>query len=270
MEICLVDNSTDAIDWNTFLSANEINRISIIKTTKHLSQNENFNFCIELAKGTLVHILHDDDYVHKGFYDVIFSMACKFPQTALFATRCNYINEEGHKIGETPRLIHLENSSHDPQDLFIDNNIQFAGIAVRKSFYLKSGGFDLKLKYCADWHLWVKAIQSGGAVASPDLLASFRQHATSQSNLLMQTALNLEEVDAFYRSMEKMYPNFPRKLADERIRELGRIQADSFWSNGNYNAAMKNEAFLYRRLSFQEKYNWQLNRALNKLRNYIS
>jgi glycosyltransferase involved in cell wall biosynthesis len=268
MEICIVDNSTDSLDWKDFLSEDELKRISIIKTRKHLSLYENHNYLIELAKGKLLHILHDDDFIHNGFYNVINNMACKFPQVALLATRCYYVNEEGHVIGETPRLLHLENSSHDPQDLFIDNNIQFPGVVLRKNFYLTNGGFDLNLKYCSDWSMWVKAISTGGAIASPDLLASYRIHSNSGSNTLMQTAKNLEEREAFCRRMEQQFPNYPCQLAYERIGELARMQADFFWLNGNYNAAIKNEEFIYRRLSLKEKFKWQLNRALSKAKKY--
>jgi glycosyltransferase involved in cell wall biosynthesis len=269
MEICIVDNSTDPINWKAFLSLDELRRVTIYRPPTFLSMYQNINYCIELAKGELIHLLHDDDFILEGFYDEIESLAYMYPQLSLYATRCYYVDNHSQIIGETPHLFHLEGPSHDPQDLFVDNHVQFAGTVVRSQFYSENGGFNLSLKYCPDWEMWIKAISIGGAVASPKILASYRLHSNSGSNTSEQTAENLEEREALCQQMAKQYSNYPIEKADQRILTLAHIQEDYFWDNGDYQAAIRNAAFWYRRASLKEKLNWQLNRAVNKAKRLL-
>ena len=63
----------------------------------------NWNTCIDRARGHLVHILHDDDFVAPGYYEEIYALTNKYPDLGLYATRSFFIDEESVVTGVIPR-----------------------------------------------------------------------------------------------------------------------------------------------------------------------
>ena len=65
------------------------------RNPQNLGASANFNRCIELAVGQLIHILHGDDFVAPNFYAVIGKMAEQNPDCSFFATRTLKVDEKG-------------------------------------------------------------------------------------------------------------------------------------------------------------------------------
>ncbi len=113
-----------------------------------------WNRCIERARGHWVHILHQDDIVLPGFYDVLRKGAERSPAGAIFC-RHAIANSKGHWI----RISELHRESAGLLDdwhasITAECVIQCAAIAIRRCVYEQLGGFLLHLRYVADWEMW--------------------------------------------------------------------------------------------------------------------
>lgn len=193
MQICIVDNSTEKIDWVSLLSPLEFRRIELFTQDKHVSMVENWNTCIIQARGHLVHILHDDDWVMRGFYEKLTTLSNIFPDCKLIATRSFFTDNEGHFSGVTRRVKSLEQASHNIEAFHTGNPLQCASVVIRREFYEQEGGFHPKLVHTADWEMWLRAISKGSGVMVPDVLAAYRVFPENDTGRLMRTAENLRD-----------------------------------------------------------------------------
>jgi glycosyltransferase involved in cell wall biosynthesis len=75
MQICIVDNSTETINWQSFLTDEERKRIQVFNQPTHVGLAANWNTCITQSRGHLIHILHDDDWILPGFYHEILRLS---------------------------------------------------------------------------------------------------------------------------------------------------------------------------------------------------
>lgn len=214
--------------------------IELIQCKTHLTALENFNRCLSIARGELVHILHDDDYVLDGFYREIEELSHANPALALYATRCNYISQDGQIIGESGRLDRLRGNSRDPSDLFIENQLQFAGIALRREFFKSNPAFSTEFQCSADLELWIRAIALGGGVCSDKVLAAYRVHTCSGSNRVWRSTEDLLMHERLYRRLAIQFSSFPTEAASARLSNLAREREALFWRNGDIVAAKNN------------------------------
>src|SRR5205823_14182888 len=88
-------------------------RVIISRNKRNLGLMPNFNRCIELARGNLVHILHSDDYVEPTFYHVIADFAARYPDCAFLASRGFIVDQEEVIVGVSPRVVWIENPTRD-------------------------------------------------------------------------------------------------------------------------------------------------------------
>jgi hypothetical protein len=87
MQIEAVDDCSTTTDVQTLIAERYGETVSFHRHPTRLGLAGNWNACIERAKGTLIHILHQDDFVESGYYNEIEALAAKFPHVGLYATR---------------------------------------------------------------------------------------------------------------------------------------------------------------------------------------
>jgi hypothetical protein len=243
MQICLVDNSKSGIDWSQVLSATEARRIEVHRQPTQVAIDVNWTTCILQARGSLVHILHDDDWVLPGFYSHLARLADDNPDIALFAVRCFLVDPEAIIEAVAPRMPVLEKGTRDPAELFTRNNLYCPGIVVRRQAYEECGGFSCSNGSVLDWEMWCRIIGHAGGRVSPAVLACYRtQHASYYSNAA-RTARNLRDFEALYRLQRARFPHFPAQAADRHLLGLARYQADSFRRLNDPEAAAASAAF---------------------------
>lgn len=253
MQICLVDNSKSGIDWSQVLSATEARRIEVHRQPTQVGIDVNWTTCILQARGSLVHILHDDDWVLPGFYSHLARLADDNPDIALFAVRCFLVDPEANIEAVAPRMPVLEQGTRDPVELFLTNHLQCPGIIVRRRAYEKYGGFSGAYNSVLDWEMWCRIIGRAGGKVSPSVLACYRTqhfsqasgrtHPTSYYSLAARTAQNLRDFEALFRLQRSRFPHFPTQAADRQLLGLARLQADSFRRLTEPEAAAASEAF---------------------------
>ena len=154
----------------------------------HESENQglanSWNRCVERARGDWVHILHQDDIVLPGFYDLLRKGAEESHAVAIFC-RHAIANSNGHWL----QLSELHRESAGQLDdwhakITAQQLIQCAAIAVRRTVYEQLGGFLPQLHYVPDWEMWQRIASQFPVCFEPSILACYRLHSNSATSRL--------------------------------------------------------------------------------------
>jgi glycosyltransferase involved in cell wall biosynthesis len=194
MQIEVVDDCSN--DNTAFEVAHRIGggRVTFHRGSENKGLANNWNRCIERARGHWVHILHQDDFVLPGFYNRLLKGAQQSDAGALF---CRYAvaNSKGHWLHISE--LHLE-SAGLLQDwhasITIQQFIQSPAIAVRRMAYEKVGGFLPHLHYVPDWEMWQRIASQFSFWFEPSILACYRGHRDSATWRMRFDAADAREV----------------------------------------------------------------------------
>jgi len=181
-----------------------------------------WNRCIERARGHWVHILHQDDIVLPGFYDVLRKGAEQSHAGAIFC-RHAIANSKGHWI----RLSELHLESAGLLDdwhakITAQQQIQCAAIAVRRRVYEQLGGFLPHLRFVPDWEMWQRIASQFPFCFEPSILACYRVHPNSATS-----RIRLDATDA--RDIREMIDLTMTYHSPARARVLAK-KARSWWA----------------------------------------
>jgi glycosyltransferase involved in cell wall biosynthesis len=243
LQVCVVDNSTVKIDWQSVLTVEQLGRIKIIKNDTHLGVSENFNHCIKLAEGEWVHILHDDDWVLPGFYGEVMAYMKCYPDVSLIATRAFGVDEGGVIEWVSSRVKNLESGGSDITDFYYHTPVQCSGVIVKKRFYEVHGGFRLDMNFVLDREMWARVVHRGGGVVSREILACYRTSPGNGTCRAVRNAENLEAIKGFNQLLTAQHPGFDYDHAMKRLLNLAYDQARDFTRSGDAEAAKASLAF---------------------------
>ena len=243
MQICIVDNSTETIFWENFLSSEEKKRVEIFKQPVHVSLGDNWNACIQQSRGHLVHILHDDDWILCGFYDEIKRLSEAHPPSALMATRNVFADEAGIWNCLSAEMVNYKSYSTSNIEFYFETPIQCAATVIRRKFYENHGGFIPSLLHTIDWEMWNRATRISGSIISNMVLAVYRQFEGNSSAALTRTAENLKDMLRVTQIFAQEVEEFPYEEAIQHLISRATEQAKKFRAIGNAEVAKAAQDF---------------------------
>jgi hypothetical protein len=244
MQICIIDNSTEAIDWKSWLTPREFARVNVSKQKKHLPFAANWNSAIHQARGKFIHILHDDDFIQQGFYQTIGETAARHPDCGVYFVRCFMISESGEIINLTQRYEDLESPCDRPGKLFYLNHLQAPGVVVRRSAYELAGGFCSDFVFCPDWHMWIRLIAQCNGIFINKPLASYRIHNHNLTTGLINDAVGMRDMMRLADWIERNFADFSREEFDAMLAHLTREKIESFSRSGDQKSVEAYRALL--------------------------
>jgi glycosyltransferase involved in cell wall biosynthesis len=194
MQIEVVDDCSD--DDTAFEVTRRVGggRVTFHRESENRGLANSWNRCIERARGHWVHILHQDDIVLLGFYDLLRKGAERSHAGAIFC-RHAIANPRGHWI----QLSELHRESAGLLDdwhakITAQQLIQCAAIAVRRRAYEQLGGFFPHLHFIADWEMWQRIASQFPFCFEPSILACYRVHSDSATSRMRLDAADTREV----------------------------------------------------------------------------
>lgn len=133
---------------------------------------------VRLAKGEIVAHLHSDEYyLDSEVVSEVAGLFAKHPERVWSTGGFHFVDEQGRFLKEIPvrrysyrRLIHC-------------NVILHPATFIRRSTFIELGGFDLALRYCMDYHLWLRLGERGDPLLVHRALACFCVHGGSRSTM---------------------------------------------------------------------------------------
>lgn len=166
--------------------------VDVVVNDRNLGATGNFNRCIELARGELVHLLHADDEVVPGFYP---TMDAAFTRSDVVAAvcRCAYVDPDGD-------VLHVT-GSEQPSGVWPDAAARLAltsvvrppAIVVRRDAYEAVGGYREDLHHAADWEMWARLAAHGDVWFEDRVLARYRRHPGSDTGTWVRSGGNVVE-----------------------------------------------------------------------------
>jgi len=240
MQIQVVDDCSTRVDVASAVKSIAGERVAFSKNVTNLGLAGCWNSCIERSRGMWVHILHQDDYILTGFYERLEEVAHAHPDVRLIAARSFFIDEDRVINGVTSRLRNLEDNGRSVDDFFYGTPIQCSGVAVRREFYERYGGFRPDLTFTLDCEMWARIIGLCGGVVIPDILAAYRGSPGNESSRLARSGEALDDIMRKNRLFEERYTAFDVKKANRSICRWAISQAEHFAKVGDQDAAQAN------------------------------
>lgn len=157
MQIMVVDDHSTRDDPELVVEELGQGRVDFYRQPKNVGMTKNFQTCLELSRGYLIHQLHGDDYVKDGFYQRMERAFSKHPEIGAAFCRNFFVDESGKEL-RISRLEMTESGvlpSYDwLKQIAAGQLIQTPLIVVRREVYEKLGGFDRRLPTTAeDWEM---------------------------------------------------------------------------------------------------------------------
>jgi glycosyltransferase involved in cell wall biosynthesis len=160
-------------------------RIRYFKQVENIGANNNFNFCVQQARGDYFLLLHDDDLIDDDFIDVCLRAANYRTDVGVIRTGTRICDAVGNVICKYPNMT----SGYSTDDLFR------GWFKNETSFYLCStlfntcklreiGGFRSKHNLFQDVMAELQLAAYFGRIDVQDIKASFRSHPDEMTHLV--------------------------------------------------------------------------------------
>jgi glycosyltransferase involved in cell wall biosynthesis len=244
-EVVVVDDCSTKDDPERVVREVGDGRVRFVRNPHNLGAVPNFNACVRLARGDLVHVLHGDDFVLPGFYPAVLAAAARWPDAGFLCTRAFVVDEAGEIEGLTPRLRHMEAPTREVGPLVYGGNVILTPSAVvRRAAYQRVGLFDEGLVHVADWELWVRVVAACGGVCVNRPLASYRVFAGQDTARLRLTGENLRDHLRVGDIWARVLPGFDLARFLRMVEAAAARQAAEFVARGPADAAAANTRVL--------------------------
>lgn len=188
-QIAVVDDGSQRSDVRRLVAAvDKKGRVEIHADGPRLGISGNWNRCIELARGHLVHLLHQDDRVLPGFYRRMEQAFTRAPQIGMAFCRSRLVDGEGRVLKTNSRLRWWRGVLPQCLRIFATRQrVQTPAVVVPRIIYETIGGYRNDLCQTLDWEMWVRIAAQFSVWYDPRPLAVFRRHAGSESSRLLSS-----------------------------------------------------------------------------------
>ena len=181
MQIEVIDDASTDADVGKIVREVGKGRIGYFRQPQNVGSLRNFETCINRSKGTLLHLLHGDDRVEKGFYRKMTSLFQNYPEAGAAFCRYATIDDKDVRLFENKALQKHEGILEDALvKIAIEQNIQVVTMVVKRQVYEHLGGF-FGVKYGEDWEMWARIAKYYPVAYTPEVLAEYRKHLGSIS-----------------------------------------------------------------------------------------
>lgn len=143
-DIVVVDNNPERNDETENMLVNSCyNKVKYYKNEDNIGMFGNLNRCFELANSDLCVCVHDDDILSKDYLEIVYGIMHKKDEIDILYTERQYwfsSNTDYMPVIRHHPILHLRKLDYD--DFLLGNPCPPTGMTVRKSSFLKTGGFD--------------------------------------------------------------------------------------------------------------------------------
>lgn len=174
-----------------------------------------WNRCVEVVCDyDLIHILHDDDYIHPNFYMRIFQMAVQYSKAGLLVTGVLHVDGLSNPVRYKNFNCRYAKLSQSTDIAAAETNIfECVGVVIFRKNVRDLKIFSDQFKLLTDWDAWVRITLRYGAVQIPEILAFYRRHDENYSRALRASGRDALERIRFFKKYKDIRE---RGLNDKR------------------------------------------------------
>jgi glycosyltransferase involved in cell wall biosynthesis len=146
------------------------------------------NLGAKSARGDWLMFLDADDRLRPNAVTTLLT-ATTAPHAVLVYGDYNTIDSAGRTIGRRGLLKGRLKPSGDVLERLASGNFIVNGgiMLVRADAFRATGGFDVALRYCEDWHCWCRLAALGEFAFVPELLLDYRLHTANTMYAAVRT-----------------------------------------------------------------------------------
>lgn len=197
-ELLIIDDaSTD--ETRSIVRSFKDMRIRSLENEKTLGMANNWNRCLDNAKGNYIQILCQDDCLAKDCLQKKIEAFAFDKEISLVFGSSFIINNNGKILMKRQpfRLDKLFEGRDIAHKSFVQKNIygEPSNVMFKREISKKAGLFDHRLCYSLDWDYWIRLSLLGKAYYINDYLMCFRISNTSATSNLMKTKAKLTQDD---------------------------------------------------------------------------
>jgi len=183
MEIIVVDDgSRPGLVREIVAVADPLGRVEVMEHPDRLGLCGNWNRAIGLARGELVHLLHQDDFVLPGFYDRMDLAFQREPAAGMAFCRSRIVDVADRTIRTTSRLQWMAGVLANWLPRIAERQrIQTPAVVVPRQTYEAVGGYRPELRLALDWEMWVRIAARFPVWHDPQPLACYRRHPDNET-----------------------------------------------------------------------------------------
>ena len=219
MEIIVVDDHSTKDNPELIVKEFGQGRVKFYRQSKNVGKSSNYALGIIKSKGKYIHLLHGDDTVNQGFYKAITDLFKEYPKASAAFCRCNYVNAQSNKIGETELLLSKSGIINNfLERIAVWQLIQPPSIVFKREVYETLGGFDNRLEYIEDWEFYVRAALNYKFIYSPDSLANYRVFPENSSSKSIKGGKRVKTIEQVLSIMDGYLPYKTKKKICKRRR----------------------------------------------------
>lgn len=233
MQIAVVDDASTDVDVLDTMKRVAGARIDYHRHPENIGSVRNINSCLELARGQYVHLLHADDRVLDGYYEVMEHLFARHPEAGACFSGVRYIDHMGELLGVETKDARSDGILEDwLQRIATGPRIQYVALAVKRSVYEELGGY-FGVNYGEDWEMHVRIAANYPIAYTPRELAEYRKHPDSISRRKIRTGRNLADMAWVVSAIQNYLPPDERarlrKQAEAHCAQFGLHYARQIW-----------------------------------------
>jgi hypothetical protein len=186
MQIAVVDDASRPGSVEKLVrSIDPSGRVEVISHSRRLGLAGNWNRAIMLARGDLVHLLHQDDAVGPGFYAAIDRGFRHAPDIGMAFCRSRIVDDHDRIVKTTSRQQWFAGVLVNwLPTIALRQRIQTPSAVVARATYESLGGYRSDLCHALDWEMWVRIAARCRVWYEPRPLATYRRHEANETSRL--------------------------------------------------------------------------------------
>lgn len=240
LEVIVVDNASDD-NTEDIVASYADPRLKFFKNSMNLGLFGNFNRCIELSRGDLVHILHSDDYIDPHFTETCVQFFKEHPNVSL-----TFTSAEIHTQSKTRAIHYADGDVVMPapegfRKILCERCfIICPSVMMRRSVYDGVGKYSLEYPYSSDYYQWLKISRFYDIAYVHGATVHYRQGEHSESyRLLFTSPLGyLDTLKIYVQLVQDLAGEFP-KYTDEYNAAVTRFTRDCLFAGITRGESMK-------------------------------
>jgi glycosyltransferase involved in cell wall biosynthesis len=211
-EIFVVDDSSTGLCLRERLQAWGFGGVPVYKNSSRVGIAGNWNRCVSLARGELIHILHQDDLVSVDFYGEMEKLGASCDGAGMLFCRsmvlCRGEITIGEAEAEAPGILEGWLAR-----IASGQRVQCPSAVVRRSAYEALGGYLPQLRYVVDWEMWVRIATFFTVAYLPVALATYRVHSAAETQRVKSSAMLGSDFVSALSLMHRYLPGSSFRLA---------------------------------------------------------
>lgn len=200
-------------------------KVVFLRNSQHLGHSGSVNLGVKLARTDWIKLLDDDDYLSPNCIETMMRAIQLHPQAAICSCRAIEVDIDEKPIKRT-RSMGKGQAFYIPQaDLHYGMLLDLIAfgttsqVALRRDFFVRSGGWDLNLTVCDDIDSWIRIARFGDAIFINQCLV----HRTiwlgsynKKASLFHRRNVNIFMKEKIYNLVSEKHQHIVPQMADIR------------------------------------------------------